>query len=123
VPDLKAVKGDNLDPNPGERHVRLRGIDYTITELDVDQHDKAMKEAEDKDGNVQFSRLLRAMVGKAVRPLPKTPFKFPVYRTLEGIVNEMHYEDVPDEIAQERKAAEEAAKEAAKDEGEPAPNA
>ena len=94
---LKAVKGDKLTEIPGVRHARLRGVDYTITEIDVDQHDEAMKLAEDANGNVPFGKLLRAMVMMSVRPLPKTKWSYPVYRTLEQIVNEMHYIDLPDE--------------------------
>jgi hypothetical protein len=98
MPTLKAVKADKLTAVPGVRHVRLRGVDYTITEIDVDQHDEAMKTAEDENGNVPFGKLLRAMVLMSVRPLPKgKSWPFPVYRTLEQIVNEMHYIDLPDE--------------------------
>lgn len=118
---VKEIRGDKVDENPGVKHVKLRGVEYTISELDVDQYDAAMKVAEDRDGNVPFGKLLRAMVGMAVRPLPKGgPFKFPVYRTLEGVVNDMHFQDVPDELATPE-PGDETGSEAA--EGEAAPNA
>lgn len=115
---LKAVRGDKVTEEPGVKHIRLRGVDYTITEIDVDQHDEAMKMSEDPlTGQVPFGKLLRAMVMMCVRPLPKgKPWPFPVYRTLEQIVNEMHYIDLPDETPKDDGDEEKA-------EGEPLPNA
>ena len=123
MPSLKAVKGGKVDDEPGVRHITLRGVAYTITEIDVPGYDKAMEAATDPEtGQVPFGKLLRAMVLACVRPIPKEGWKYPVYRTLEGIVNEMHFLDLPDEAAAE--PGDEAGDgEGAAQTGETAPNA
>ena len=93
----KAIKTGKQTDQPDARTVVLRGETYTIRELNVDEYDECLKAAEDENGNVPFGKLLRQMVARAVRPIPARPWKFPVYRTLESIVQEMHYTDVVDE--------------------------
>lgn len=96
------IKSGKTDEDPEVRHVTLRGIEYTIREIDVDEYDAIVREVADPvTGAVRFDRLLKGMVLRCVRPLPSKPWKFPVYRTLEGIVNDMHYADLPDEAAKE----------------------
>jgi hypothetical protein len=97
---LKAVKGGKTDEVPDVRKVTLRGVEYTIREIDVVEYDEIIDGLADENGAVRFDKLLRAMVMRCVTPLGSKPFKFPVYRTLEGIVNEMHYADVKDEAAE-----------------------
>ena len=92
------IKSGKTDETPDERHITLRGVDYTIREIDVTEYDEIVKEVADPlTGAVRFDRVLKGMALRCVRPLPSKPWKFPVYRTLEGIVNEMHYTDLPDE--------------------------
>ena len=98
------IKSGKTDETPDVRHITLRGIEYTITEIDVDQYDEIVREIADPvTGAVRFDRLLKGMVLRCVRPLPSKPWKFPVYRTLEGIVNDMHYTDLPDESKKDEK--------------------
>lgn len=104
---LKAVKGGKTDETPDERHITLRGVAYTIREIDTVEYEEIIKEIADPEtGGVRFDRLLKAMVLRCVRPLPSKPWKFPVYRTLEGIVNEMHYTDLPDEAKEDEGTSE-----------------
>lgn len=108
--NLKAVKGGKTDETPDVKHVTLRGIEYTIREIDVVEYDKMIESLADENGAVRFDKLLRQMVLKAVTPLGSAPLKFPVYRALETIVNEMHYTDLEED--------KEAKPEAVADEGE-----
>jgi hypothetical protein len=112
---VKAIRTGKLDEEPGVRHITLRGVEYTITEIDVPGYDKALEASMDENGQYPFNKLLRHLVMACVRPLPKTPWKFPVYRTLEGIINDMHYTDLPDEAKKTDETDE--------TEGDPAPNA
>lgn len=108
---VKVIKGGKTNDNPDERKITLRGVEYTIREIDTDEYDDIIKTLEDGTGNVRFDKLLKAMVARCVRPLPNKPFKFPVYKTLEGIVQEMHYTELEDE-AKAAEGAEEAAEDA-----------
>lgn len=101
---LKAVKGGKTDDGPGVRHITLRGVAYTIREIDVIEYDQIIEGLADENGAVRFDKLLRAMVMKCVTPLGSKPFSFPIYRTLEGIVNELHYTDVEDDAVAAAKA-------------------
>ena len=102
MPGVKTIRADKTTEEPGVRHITLRGVEYTITEIDVPGYDEALAEATQPDGTVPWGKLLRSMVAKCVRPLPKgKPWSYPVYRTLEGIVNDMHFLDLPDEAAAE----------------------
>lgn len=91
------VKAGKTDDDPSIRHITLRGVDYTIREIDTNEYDDIITGLADANGAVRFDKLLKAMVLKCVTPLPSKPWKFPVYRTLEAIVNEMHYTDLADE--------------------------
>lgn len=95
----KVVKSGKTEKTPGVEHITLRGVAYTITEIDVNVYDELIEQLADPNGAVRFDKLLRAMVTACVRPLPSKPWPFAVYRTLEGIVNDMHYTDLKDEAA------------------------
>lgn len=100
--DVKTIKGDNPDNEFAERKITLKGVEYTIRDLDVPQYEECLKAAEKPDGSVPFGDLLKVMVMRAVSPSPaarKRPLPYPVYRTLENIVNVMHFLDLPDEAA------------------------
>jgi hypothetical protein len=97
---LKAIKGGKDTEEFESKTITLRGVAYTIREVDLPQYKQALKAAEDAEGAVQFGDLLTQLVLVAVTPsiaARSKPIPFPVYRTLEGIVNEMHFRDLPDE--------------------------
>jgi hypothetical protein len=103
------IRSGKTDEDPEVRHVTLRGVEYTIREIDTNEYDEIVKEIADPlTGAVRFDRLLKGMVLRCVRPLPAKPWKFPVYRTLEGIVNDMHYTDLVDETKKESEDGDEA---------------
>jgi hypothetical protein len=120
---LKAVKGGKTDDDPSVRHITLRGVEYTIREIDVVEYDEMIEGLADENGAVRFDKLLRAMVLKCVTPLGSKPLKFPVFRTLEDIVNKMHYTDVePDGEDKGDDESEEDADESEEDGKTTAPN-
>jgi len=92
---VKTVKGGKTEDEFDHRTIKLRGVEYTIKELDVVQYKEALKAATDeKTGMTPFQDLLDVMVLKCVSPSPAArskPMPYPVYRTLENIVNEMHF--------------------------------
>lgn len=102
---VKAVRGDKLTEDPTIRKITLRGVAYQIKELDADQYAECVEAATDPvDGSVRFDKLLKVMTLRCVSPslaVRKTPLGYPVYRTLEGIVNVMHFLDLPDEAKDE----------------------
>lgn len=119
---LKTVKGGKTEDEFSERKITLRGTEYTIRELDVIQYKEALKAATKEDGTTPFQDLLDIMVLRCVSPSPATrskPMPYPVYRTLEDIVNVMHFITLRDEAKTEPEPDDEAEPE---DEAEPAPN-
>ena len=99
---LKTVKGGKTEDEFAERKITLRGTEYTIRELDVVQYKAALKDATREDGTTPFQDLLDIMVMRCVTPNPATrskPMPYPVYRTLEDIVNVMHFITLRDEAA------------------------
>lgn len=101
---LKTVKGGKATAEFETRTIVLRGTTYTVRELDVDEYEECLKSAEDERGFAEFGRLLKMMTIRAVSPSPaarERPLPYPIYRTLEQIVNVMHFsdlaEDSPDE--------------------------
>lgn len=101
---VKAVRGDNLTEEFANKKITLRGVQYTIKELDADEYAQCVEAAtSQEDGSVRFDSLLKQMTLRCVSPslaVRKTPMPYPVYRTLEGIVNVMHFLDLPDEAEQ-----------------------
>ena len=100
MPATKAIKSDKVTEEFGIEHITLRGVEYTIRELDVTEYDECQDAVKDEDGGILFSKLLRMMVLRCVSPsIAKRarPLPYPVYRTLEERVNLMHYTTVTDE--------------------------
>ena len=119
---MKTVKGGNVDNEFAERHITLRGIEYTMKELDVPEYEECLKAAEQSDGSVPFAGLLKIMCLRSITPsiaARRRPLPYPVYRTLENIVNVMHFLDLPDEA----KKPDEDDKEPETEDEEAAPNA
>lgn len=119
---LKTVKGGKTEDEFSERKITLRGTEYTIRELDVVQYKEALKTATREDGTTPFQDLLDIMVMRCVTPSPAArskPMPYPVYRTLEDIVNVMHFITLRDEAAV---ADDDESDDEAEDEAEPAPN-
>ena len=97
---LKEVKGGKTDDKPDVVKRTMRGTEYTIRELTVPEYKECLKTATDPDGMTPFQDLLDQMVLRAVKPSPASmskPMSYPVYRTLENIVNVMHFREVPDD--------------------------
>ena len=118
---LKAVKGGKTEDEFAERKITLRGVEYTIKELDVIQYKEALAAATKEDGSTPFQDLLDVMVARCVSPSPASrsrPMPYPVYRTLEDVVNIMHFITLRDEA----KAAEAGDDEEVAEEDQPAPN-
>jgi hypothetical protein len=121
---LKTVKGGKTEDEFAERKITLRGTEYTIRELDVVQYKAALKDATKEDGTTPFQDLLDLMVLRCVSPSPATrskPMPYPVYRTLEDIVNVMHFITLRDEAAK-GDDDDDGDDEENEGEGEPAPN-
>lgn len=120
---LKTVKGGKTEDEFAERKITLRGTEYTVRELDVVQYKAALKDATKEDGTTPFQDLLDIMVMRCVSPNPATrskPMPYPVYRTLEDIVNVMHFITLRDEA--KRADAEDDDDEAEAGEDQPVPN-
>jgi len=101
---LKAVKGGKTEDEFTSRTITLRGVEYTIRELDVVEYKSALKQATDATGFTPFQDLLDVMVPMTVSPSPaarRKPMPYPVYRTLEDIVNVMHFITLRDEAEAE----------------------
>lgn len=97
---MKTVKAGKTENEFEDRHITLRGVDYTIKELDVVQYKECLKSATDAEGFTPFQTLLDNMVMRCVSPSPAArskPMPYPVYRTLEDIVNVMHFITLEDE--------------------------
>lgn len=98
---LKSVKGGKTDDSFEDRHITLRGTEYTIRELSVPEYKDCLKSATDeKTGMTPFQDLLDLMVLRCVSPslaARSAPISYPVYRTLEDIVNTMHFITLEDE--------------------------
>ena len=95
----KSVRAGKTEAEPEIRKVTLRGVTYVIRELDVVEYKKCL-EAATKNGFTPFQDLLDQMVIMAIKPSPATakrPLPYPVYRTLEDIVNVMHFVNLEDE--------------------------
>ena len=93
----KTVKGGKATAEFETRTITLRGITYTMRELDVDEYEECLKSAEDERGFAEFGRLLKMMTIRAVSPSPaarERPLPYPIYRTLEQVVNVMHFSDL-----------------------------
>jgi len=110
---LKTIKGGKTTNEFETKSIALRGTTYTVRELDTDEYEECLKSAEDERGFAEFGRLLKLMTIRAVSPSPAArsrPLPYPIYRTLEQIVNVMHFsdltEDKPDEPEEEEPAAE-----------------
>jgi hypothetical protein len=100
VSNLKSVKSGKTEAVFETRTRTLRGIEFTIRELDVVEYKDALKAAEGPDGMTPFQNLLDVMVLKCVTPSPASfskPLPYPIYRTLEDMVNVMHFVNLPDE--------------------------
>ena len=99
----KAIRSDKVTEEPGVRRITLRGQEYMIREITTDQYEECVEAATNEvDGTVRFDRLLKVMTLRCISPslaVRETPLPYPVYRTLEGIVNIMHFLDLPDEGA------------------------
>lgn len=96
---LKAVKGGKTENEFDDRHITLRGVEYTVKELSVTEYKECLKSAT-KDGFTPFQDLLDVMVVRCISPNPAArtkPMPYPVYRTLEDIVNTMHFTTLEDE--------------------------
>jgi len=102
---LKTIKGGKTTDDFETRTITLRGTTYTIRELDTDEYEECLKSAEDDKGYAEFGRLVKLMTIRAVSPSPAArprPLPYPVYRTLEQIVNVMHFADLAeDSVAEE----------------------
>ena len=88
----KTVKDGKATAEFETRTITLRGITYTMRELDVDEYEECLKSAEDERGFAEFGRLLKMMTIRAVSPSPaarERPLPYPIYRTLEQVVNVM----------------------------------
>lgn len=97
---LKTVKGGKATAEFETRTTTLRGTTYTVRELDVDEYEECLKSAEDERGFAEFGRLLKMMTIRAVSPSPaarERPLPYPIYRTLEQIVNVMHFSDLSED--------------------------
>jgi hypothetical protein len=97
---MKSVKGGKTEEEFEVRHITLRGTEYAIKELDVVQYKAALAQATKEDGSTPFQDLLDVMVLMCVQPSPASrsrPMPYPVYRTLEDIVNVMHFVTLEDE--------------------------
>lgn len=118
---LKSVKGGKTEAEPEVVTRVMRGVTYTIRELDVAEYKDCLKAATDeKSGLTPFQDLLDIMVMRSITPSPATlskPMPYPVYRTLEELVNTMHFRDVPED-----RPVEEPEDEKPETEDEPAPN-
>lgn len=117
---LKTVKGGKTEDEFAERKITLRGVAYTVRELDVVQYKEALKAATKEDGATPFQDLLDLMVMRCVSPNPATrskPMPYPVYRTLEDVVNVMHFITLRDEATDDDGESDED-----DGEGEPGPN-
>lgn len=103
---MKAVRGDKVSDEPGITRITLRGQEYVVRELSVDEYEECVDAATDKEsGLVTFGKLLKMMALRSISPslaVRKTPLPYPVYRTLEGIVNVTHFTDLPDEAAKDK---------------------
>jgi hypothetical protein len=115
---LKTIKGGKTENEFETRRITLRGIEYEITELGVTEYKQVLAASTDKDGFTPFQTLLDNLVVRCVKPSPATrttPMPYPVYRTLEDIVNTMHFRTLPDEAApvEPEEADEDAPEEAA----------
>lgn len=101
MPDVKAVKGDKVSEEPGVTRITLRGTEYTVRELTVDEYEECVAASTDKaTGVTTMARLLKMMSLRAISPSLATlskPLPYPVYRTLEGIVSDTHFVDLVDE--------------------------
>ena len=117
---LRAVKGGKTENEFSTIKRTMRGVEYTVRELDVIEYKEMLKQATKEDGTTPFSDLLDLMVMRCVTPSPAArskPLPYPIYRTLEDMVNVMHFRDVPED-----KAAEAAEDEDEDGEAEEAPN-
>lgn len=97
---LKSIKGGKTEAEPEIRTMTLRGVTYTIREADVVEYKAAIKSATGTSGMTAFGDLLEQLVMLCVSPSPASldrPMPYPIYRMLEGVINEMHFEDVEDE--------------------------
>lgn len=122
---LKSIKGGKTENEFDERHITLRGVEYTIRELSVPEYKACLKEATDKDGFTPFQELLDLMVVRTVSPSPLTrskPMPYPVYRTLEDIVNTMHFITLPDEAKKDEAEGESEGEDEKPEEEAAAPN-
>jgi len=108
VPTLKAVKGGKTEDDFEDRHITLRGIDYTIRELSVPEYKECLKSATDQNtGATPFQDLLDLMVLRCVSPsiaARSKPMPYVVYRTLEDIVNVMHFATLDEDAKTEPEA-------------------
>ena len=101
---LKAVKGGKTTDEFETRTRIMRGIEYTIRELSVPEYKECLEQATREDGTTPFQDLLDQMVLRAVSPSPAArskPMPYPIYRTLEDVVNTMHFRTVPEDKAAE----------------------
>ena len=95
---VKVIKGGKTDEAPTVRRITLRGVRYTIREIDTVEYDELVEQVQDlATQTVRYDKLLRAMVARCASPMPSKPLPYPVYRTLQNIVEEMHYTDLVDE--------------------------
>ena len=106
---LKTVKGGKTEAEPEVVKRTMRGVEYTIRELDVTEYKDCLKAATNAEtGLTPFQDLLDMMVMRAITPSPASlskPMPYPIYRTLEDIVNTMHFRDVPEDKAPEEPKA------------------
>lgn len=122
---LKTVKGGKTEAAAEIVKRRMRGVEYSIRELDVVEYKDCLKAATKPDGLTPFQDLLDQMVLRAITPSPASlskPMPYPVYRTLEDIVNSMHFRDVPEDKAPEADKADDEAEETPPAEDQPDPN-
>jgi hypothetical protein len=82
-----------------EKTVKVRDMEFKLRELSSGEYDKLYKQAEDKDGEIDTTVLLRLMAHKSVvapegfsaDDLAALPMR--AARTLLGAVNDLHFGD------------------------------
>lgn len=124
---LKEVKGGKTEDVPDVVKRTMRGTEYVIRELTVPEYKECLKAATDPEGLTPFQDLLDQMVLRAVKPSPAAgskPMSYPIYRTLENIVNVMHFREVPEdgETEDEEDGFVDSPEEGAEEEKEAVPN-
>lgn len=99
--NVKAIKGGKTEAEPEVQTITLRGVAYRIREVDVIEYKECLKAATDPVTKMTpFGDLLEQLVMRCVSPSPAAgskPMPYPIYRRLEGIVNEMHFIDIESE--------------------------